>query len=52
VLIYHLLDPAEFMPGKSGAVVQADWIQPELGSEVIALDMHMPRILSIGRIEE
>lgn len=48
----QLVDATQLGPCEPRTSLKANGIEPELGLTVIALDMEMPRFLSVGRIEE
>ena len=52
VRIDHENDTRDLAARKAAAVMQADWIEPDLGAICIALDMDVRRLSAITREEE
>jgi len=52
VLSHHQNDTRQFAPGKPAAVLQADWVQPDLGAIGVALDVHVGWLGAVAREEE
>jgi hypothetical protein len=52
MFIDYPLDSTNFHTVKSPAVLQPDWVKPELGNLIITLNMNMLMFISITSVEE
>lgn len=52
MLFDQSVQPINFFATEAAAILQSNRLQPKLGEVVIALDMHMRRLIAITRIKE
>jgi len=52
MIVYKLLDPANFDPRETAATLQPDRIEPELGDIIVPFNVYVGRFMAITCVKE